>query len=333
MTTETIAVVIPVYNKERYVAHAISSVLRQSHPVDEIIVVDDASTDGSVEKIKSLLDPRIKLLRRSEPGGGGYAARNLAIRHATARWIAFLDADDSWHENFIEEISLLIGQATNRTVCVFTGYELAWVDRPAQRDSYSASRKDEGFASMDFDSFVLTWLTRRRCPIWTSASVFRRDTLLEVGLFPEGRCRRGGDKDLWLRALACGDALSSRRVCATYNRQTENQVTRMVGTNMRHCLCPTLEKMIHESRGIRRNLLMRLFNQEIYEYARLVGQAERVSPEIYRGFFFFLNPMHYFVLLALSYLPVFLQKLVRRVALWGRRMGWGRARVAPPIHD
>jgi succinoglycan biosynthesis protein ExoO len=332
MTNDTIAAVIPVYNKDRYVAQAISSVLRQTRPVDEIIVVNDASDDGSLEQIKAFHDPRIVVLQRSEPGAGGYAARNLAIHHATARWIAFLDADDTWHGNFIEEITRLIAGASNRTGCVFTGYERVWRDGRAQRDAYSACQEGERFATMDFDSFVSTWLALRKCPIWTSASAFRRDTLLQAGLFPDQRCRRGGDKDLWLRAMAFGDALSSPRVCATYNKETANQVTRITGTNVRHCLCPTLEKMIHETSGMRRNLLMRLFNLEVFEYARLVGQSVRVSPEIYRGFFVSVDPGYYCVLLALSYLPISLQMRVRRVALRGRTIARTVTRLTSSAH-
>ena len=64
MTTSTIATVIPLYNKEPYIARAIASVLAQTRPVDEIIVVDDASTDSSLERIKAFQDLRIRVLRR-----------------------------------------------------------------------------------------------------------------------------------------------------------------------------------------------------------------------------------------------------------------------------
>jgi hypothetical protein len=73
--------------------------------------------------------------------------------------------------------------------------------------------------------------------------------------------------------------------------------------------------MLHHSSGARRKLLMQLFNHEVFYYARFAGQSERVSPAIYRGFFISLNPLRYLVLVALSYLPVPLQKLVRRMGL------------------
>jgi glycosyltransferase involved in cell wall biosynthesis len=319
MNHDTIAVIIPVHNKAPFVARAIASVLAQTRPVDELILVDDASTDGSLEEIRMFDDPRIKLLQRGEAGPGGYAARNLAIRHATSRWIAFLDADDTWDPCFIEEVAQLIARAPGRTGCVFTGYERDWGDRPAERDKYSAGRAGDVFAPLDFDRFLSAWLTFEECPIWTSASAFRRDVLIRAGLFPE-RCRRGGDKDLWLRVMACADALSSPRVCATYHKATIHQVTRINGTNIRPCMYVTIERMVRESSGNRRRLLMRVFNQEVLSYARQLRQREHVSPAIYRGFFIRADPAGYAALLALSYLPLSMQALLKRTFFWGRTL-------------
>src|SRR5713226_4688954 len=124
MTINTIAAVIPLYNKEPYVARAIASVLAQTRPVEEIIVVDDASTDCSLEQIKAFQDPRIRVLRRMDPRQRGLpATRNLGIRSATSRWIALLDADDRWHEDFIEESKKLMAQASDRMGFIFTGWE------------------------------------------------------------------------------------------------------------------------------------------------------------------------------------------------------------------
>src|SRR4030081_2131615 len=140
MTTNTIATVIPLYNKEPYIARAISSVLAQTKPVDEIIIVDDASTDGSVERLKAFPDLRIRVLRRTDPQQRGLpATRNLGIQSATSRWIALLDADDRWHEDFIEEIEKLLTQATSRTGMLFTGWENIWSGGVVTRDSFSAS--------------------------------------------------------------------------------------------------------------------------------------------------------------------------------------------------
>src|SRR4051812_45845587 len=101
--SNTIAVVIPLYNKEPYIKRAIASVLAQSRPVDEIIIVGDASTDGSLERVKEFHDPRMKIILRTDPRERGLpTTRNMGILSARSRWIALLDADDRWHEDFIQ---------------------------------------------------------------------------------------------------------------------------------------------------------------------------------------------------------------------------------------
>jgi succinoglycan biosynthesis protein ExoO len=320
MTTNTIAAVIPLYNKEPYIARAVASVLAQTRPVDEIIIVDDASTDGSLERTKAFKDPRIRVLRRTDPRQRGLpATRNLGIRSATSRWIALLDADDRWHEDFIEENAKLIAQATHRIGFLFTGWESVGSDGVVMRDPYSAHRDGQGFRRLDLDGFVSAWLDLGACPVFPSGVVIRRDTLLEAGLFQE-RCRRGEDKEMWVRVLAITDALSSPRVCTSYYRDIPGAMNETITTNVRHCLCATLENLIAQAPGSRRRLLMRLFNHQVMEYSRGVGGRERLSPEVYRGFFVSIHPQGYLLLLALSYLPVPVQQMVRQGMLWSRRV-------------
>jgi succinoglycan biosynthesis protein ExoO len=316
MTAETFAAVIPLYNKEPYVARAITSILAQTRPVDEIIIVDDASTDGSAAQVMAFQDPRLRLLRRTDPKQRGLpATRNVGIRSATSRWIALLDADDSWHPDYIEEIQKLLTQATDCTGMIFTGFENIWSDGVVTRDSYSASCDGQRLTHLSLDRFVSTWLHLGDCPVIPSGVVLRRDMLSEAGLFQE-RCRRGEDKEMWLRLLSIADAIASPRVCSSYYRAVPGQMQDSVTTNARHCVCATLEDMIARASGTRRHLLERLFNQVVFEYARAIRQRERVSPEVYRGFFFLRDPLRYFVLLSLSYVPVPMQKLMRRFLLW-----------------
>jgi glycosyltransferase involved in cell wall biosynthesis len=90
----TVSVVIPAYNARKYLSAAVESVLAQSRPADEIILVDDGSTDDTVAVAESF-NSRVVLLRQANAGAG--AARNLAIQHASGDCIALLDADDLWH--------------------------------------------------------------------------------------------------------------------------------------------------------------------------------------------------------------------------------------------
>ena len=311
-----VAVVIPVFNKERHVERAIQSALSQTLAPANLLIVDDASTDGSSEKIASFSDPAITVLRRQTPGPGGYAARNAGIEAATAEWIAFLDADDAWAPDHLESVANAISRnGDDPTIgCVFTGFQNVYPDGRSLLDPYT--RKVGRFRDrrLDFAEFLDTWIHLRVCPVWTSATTFRRRVLVEAGLFPAGRCSRGGDKDLWLRAARRTDLLACPSVTATYYRDSINMVTHNCTTNLRHCLCDTIEALIaEETSSQRRQLLMRLFNTEVFEYAKLAARTEKVDPQVWKGFHIAQDPLRFLMLQALSRLPHSLTKSVRRV--------------------
>lgn len=301
-----VAVVIPVFNKERHVERAIRSALSQTLSPAKVLIVDDASTDGSRERIASISDPRITVIHRQAPGPGGYAARNAAIAAATTEWIAFLDADDSWLPDHLQSVADAMFRSGNdpRIGCVFTGYRNVYPDGRSILDPYTQQIGRLDDRRLDFDQLLNSWIRLRRCPVWTSAATFRRRVLLEAGLFPAGRCSRGGDKDLWLRAARHADLLACPSVTATYYRDSVNMVTRNNTTNLRHCLCDTIETLIaEETSSRRRQLLMRLFNSEVFEYAKLTLRTERVDPRVWRGFHIAQDPVRFLVLHALSWLP------------------------------
>ena len=89
-----VTAVIPTYNRRSYIARAINSVLAQTVPVDEILVVDDGSTDGTAEFLSERYGERVRVIRQANTGVSG--ARKQGIQHANGDWIAFLDSDDEW---------------------------------------------------------------------------------------------------------------------------------------------------------------------------------------------------------------------------------------------
>ncbi|MHA3046863.1 glycosyltransferase family 2 protein [Riemerella anatipestifer] len=98
-----VSIITPCYNASKFLKETINSVLNQTFTNWEWIISDDNSKDNSVEIIKQINDPRIKLIESKQNGGAG-KARNLALELATGRYITFLDADDLWETNFLEEM-------------------------------------------------------------------------------------------------------------------------------------------------------------------------------------------------------------------------------------
>ncbi|EMO42285.1 glycosyltransferase family 2 protein [Leptospira noguchii] len=94
MNNVPISVVIPTYNRENKILNSISSVLKQTLPPKEIIVVDDGSTDATVSKIQETFSDKVQILLLEHKGVSH--ARNRGVENASGDWIAFLDSDDEW---------------------------------------------------------------------------------------------------------------------------------------------------------------------------------------------------------------------------------------------
>lgn len=108
-----ISVIVPVYNKEKYIERTIKSVLKQTYSKFELILVNDGSTDTSEQIIKKFSDDK-RIVYHFQNNGGVSVARNTGIGLATGEYITFLDADDRWDSTFLEE---MIRNISNSDVC------------------------------------------------------------------------------------------------------------------------------------------------------------------------------------------------------------------------
>lgn len=108
MPKPTFTVVIPLYNKEREIGATLRSVLRQTRLPEEILVVDDGSTDGSAAEVRRVDSPLVRLI--TQPNAGVSAARNRGITEARGSHIALLDADDEWEPGFLAAVEALIDE-------------------------------------------------------------------------------------------------------------------------------------------------------------------------------------------------------------------------------
>lgn len=328
------SVVIPVYNKEPHVARAIDSVLAQTHAAGEILVIDDASTDRSIDIINEVAGDKVRMLRRETPGPGGYAARNLGINEATSEWVAFLDADDAWKPEHLATISESLERSSPSVGCAFSGNLVCSGNEDEAGDDTFVRMSVRETTQLGFEEFLRLWLAFEDSPIHTSGTAIKRSVLLDVGGFPEGRCERGGDKDLWLRVCATTDALAVAKVTSIYYRDAVNMVTRQVSQNRAHCMCYSLDKLQAESVGERRRLLQRLHNFEVFRYAVLSWRKGDFDRSQFRRFYIRRDPAGFLMLQVMKAIPERrvrrIRPLVRRLRSLGRR---GRDRVGSDQDD
>lgn len=275
------SVVIPLFNKGPHIERAIRSVQAQTVQAREIVVVDDGSTDGGLQWVQGLGLPGLIIEQRDTPGPGGYAARNRGIERASSEWIAFLDADDEWHPDHLERVTHALATVDDpaRVVTVFSGYDDVYSDGRHSADPYTR-HVGGGVTEMDFATLIGHWVNLNASPIWTSATVCRRSTLMEVGAFPEARCRRGGDKDTWLRVAHLGSAVFTGATTALYFRDSVNMTTKKSYANVVPCIVQSTKELAARESGQTALLLKTLQNKEILNYALVsarTGGLERSS--------------------------------------------------------
>lgn len=100
--TPKISVIIPTFNRSATIRYCLESVITQTYPVHEVIIVDDCSTDDTLNIVASFNNEKIKIVSLQHKGGA-QVARNLGIEHATGDWIAFQDSDDKWRADKLEK--------------------------------------------------------------------------------------------------------------------------------------------------------------------------------------------------------------------------------------
>src|SRR5579864_4035829 len=185
-----ISVVIPAHNCGRFVAEAIDSVLAQTRPPEEIIVVDDGSTDDTRERVAPYVD-RVRYIHQRN--GGVASARNAGIRAARGSHIAFLDGDDRWLPHKLEK--QLQALAANPGAQWVHADMLFWDDETGALTP-SPPYGRERFVGSCYREFF--WW----CGVNTSTVVVSRRCLDEVGIFDEHIPGRWGeDLELWLRIV------------------------------------------------------------------------------------------------------------------------------------
>ncbi len=179
-----VSVVIPTYNRIAYLGRAISSALKQSYPVNEIIVVDNGSTDQTLSYIKKKFTS-IKVIIEKKRGVS--FARNIGVKNCKNEWIAFLDSDDEWITDKIEKQIFLIRESNFKYQFIHTNE--IWIKNGKLKNQKKKHLKLGGYIFEDCLDI---------CKISPSSVMLKKKLLNKFGLF-DTKFKVCEDYELWLR--------------------------------------------------------------------------------------------------------------------------------------
>ena len=175
-----ISVVIPTYNRAHCIMRAVESVLKQTVPPFEILVVDDGSTDSS-EKLFENAGTNVRFIKK--PNGGVSSARNLGITLARGSWIAFLDSDDCWKPSKLEtQIDCI--RKTNAVAC-FTG---TMTEDGARHDGIHNMDPTLGDGEYGIYPSPIDFITRSERHPMIQSLLVKKDAIIRAGGFDESLC-------------------------------------------------------------------------------------------------------------------------------------------------
>ena len=217
-----ISVIIPLFNKASYIEKAIRSVFNQTYQDFELIIVNDGSTDESLKNsqvvISTLqvgdlnLSKKIKVIDQKNQGVS--TARNNGVKEAHSDYIAFLDADDWWEPNYLDEIKMLIIQYPGAGIYCSSYYKV--------KDGYKIIANigvDSDFRVGRINYFE-TYSKTMWMPVWTGAVVIPRRLIVEEGGF-KAQLKIGEDFDLWIRLALKYQVILLNKALSNYNQDVD----------------------------------------------------------------------------------------------------------------
>lgn len=204
------SVIIPLFNKESYIEKAINSVLNQRFNNYEIIVVDDGSTDNSLELVKMIKNSKLKVFHQTNQGVS--QARNNGVSYSKNELVAFLDADDIWDENFLLEIDYLVKKYPSAAIYASNNFfELRNGKKIYEKYENLFDGKEDGI----IDDFFKIFAETGKSPFSNSNFVIRRDIFTLLGGYKPG-VKLTEDSDLWSRVAIKYDIAYTKKPLATY---------------------------------------------------------------------------------------------------------------------
>lgn len=199
------SIIIPLFNKENFIENTLKSVLNQSFIDFEVLIINDGSTDKSEEKVLEFKDTRIHYFYKENEGVS--AARNFGIEKAKSNYITFIDADDYWYPNFLEEMFKNIRRFPE--LKVFSAAIEVETSKKIIPSTYSIVKTADCEIVNYFEA------SSKETVICTSCAVFHKSVFEKTGNF-DIQLKSGEDTDMWIRIGLIYPILFSWKILARY---------------------------------------------------------------------------------------------------------------------
>lgn len=219
--TPTVSIIMPCFNAEMHLEKSMGSVLSQTYADWELIVVDDGSTDGTLAWLQTLNDQRIQI--RSQANQGVSSARNTGLANASGRYVAFLDADDTWNPQFLAKMVASL-KANPDAVLAYCGWQNVGL----------SSAQGKPFVPPDYEDVQKAEFLLADCPWPIHAALVKRDAVIAAGGF-DRKLRNAEDYALWLRVATPARIVRVAEVLAFYHFHDGEQASNdYVNAAMQH---------------------------------------------------------------------------------------------------
>ena len=295
-----ISVVVTVYNKQKEIARTLKSVLNQSVPAAEIIVVDDGSTDKSAEIVENMQVPGLRLVRQGNTGV--YGSRNRGIIESQYKLIAFLDGDDTWEPGFLEAIEELYLKYPSCGI-----YGTVFQIKENSKQIIVPRYRDVPPSGQDgiLDNYFLA--ASKGAVLSSSSVAVPKKVFDDIGMFTVD-AGPGGDKEMWVRIAADYPVAFCNRILATWHKDASNRVTKV------NCYRPNPPCVIAGNRILKRTdinneirygLSVYMKTQLVFQAAGLIisGQRRKGRKILLQYGISSICPVKWLIYLCVSYLP------------------------------
>ena len=291
------SVIIPVYNRSLTISTAINSVLNQSFFDFELLIIDDGSTDNTLEVISTFSDSRIKLLKMSVNSGAA-AARNFGIKSALGQYISFLDSDDTFEPDFLKVSYETINPTNNRIGFMWTGLNRIENNNVIKECWKPTNNKNSYF----------TFLSNLH--IGTNSGItVKKEVFIKCGYFNE-KLEAAEDTDFFLRISQHYDYIFSTKYLMNVYRDGKDRLSKNLKKNAKayQLIFPQHKEVIDTSQSLKQKYYYKMMWLSFYLPNRTQGT---------KYFFFLIRNKIYnlkIILIYLNYLilPLSLSSFLHR---------------------